>query len=168
MQLSTRGRYAVMAMLDLAELSKNRDTPVTLAEIAERQMISLSYLEQLFAKLRKSGVVESVRGPGGGYRIAKPYNAVWLSDIIGAVDEIIDATRCGEPERKSPRQGHGCIAGRKCNTHDVWSALGHHVEQFMRRVNIQMVLDGEITHDFSMLGAHDEEIGDPILVKLNA
>jgi Rrf2 family transcriptional regulator, iron-sulfur cluster assembly transcription factor len=167
MQLSTRGRYAVMAMLDLAELSRNRATPVTLAEIAERQMISLSYLEQLFAKLRKNGVVESVRGPGGGYRIAKPLNLVWLSDIIGAVDEIVDVTRCGEPDRKTPREGHGCIAGRKCNTHDVWSALGRHVEDFMRRVNIQMVLNGEITDGFSMLGEHDEAIGESILVKLN-
>lgn len=148
MHLSTRGRYAIMAMLDLAQLANaNRDTslgkPVTLAQIAERQQISLSYLEQLFAKLRKAGVVDSVRGPGGGYMIPKPLNLVMLADIVNAVDEIIDVTRCGSSEPGGPAQGAGCVHGGKCNAHDLWNALGGHIEQFLRRVSLQMVLDGD-------------------------
>ncbi len=149
MHLSTRGRYAIMAMLDLALLaSTNRDAavsrPVTLAQIAERQQISLSYLEQLFAKLRKSGVVDSVRGPGGGYMIPKPLNLVMLADIVNAVDEVIDLSRCGSMgDPHGPAAGAGCVHGKKCNAHDLWTALGSHIEDFLRKVSLQMVLDGD-------------------------
>ncbi|PZP39135.1 MAG: hypothetical protein DI585_05035 [Pseudomonas fluorescens] len=144
MHLSTRGRYAIMAMLDLANLSSTSPRPVTLAQIAERQQISLSYLEQLFAKLRKSGVVDSVRGPGGGYMIPKPLNLVMLSDIVSAVDEVVDVTRCGSmSDPHGPAAGAGCVHGGKCNAHDLWSALGTHIESFLRRVTLQMVLDND-------------------------
>jgi len=168
MHLSTKGRYAVMAMLDLAELSRGRSAPITLAEIASRQAISLSYLEQLFAKLRKAGVVHSVRGPGGGYTLNKPLNIIFLSDIIAAVDEVVDVTRCGQPDVENVRVGHGCVAGRKCNTHDLWSAVGRHVEGFLRRVTLEMVLAGEVNGQFSLFGEHDADLGAPILVRLNA
>ncbi len=144
MHLSTRGRYAIMAMLDLAQLSVSSPRPVTLAQIAERQQISLSYLEQLFAKMRKSGVVDSVRGPGGGYMIPKPLSLVMLADIVNAVDEVIDLTRCGGmSDPTAPKAGAGCVHGGKCNAHDLWTALGGHIEQFLRRVSLQMVLDGD-------------------------
>jgi Rrf2 family iron-sulfur cluster assembly transcriptional regulator len=145
MHLSTRGRYAVMAMLDLAELSKDSDRPVTLAMIAERQQISLSYLEQLFAKLRRNNVVDSVRGPGGGYHLPRPTSEIWLSDIVNAVDEELDVTRCGAMHNPAgPAQGKGCVHGGKCNTHDLWSALGRHVEDFMNKINLQMLLSGNL------------------------
>lgn len=154
MHLSTRGRYAIMAMLDLAQLASSSPRPVTLAQIAERQQISLSYLEQLFAKLRKAGVVDSVRGPGGGYQIPKPLNLIWLADIVNAVDEVIDVTRCGAmSDPRGPQNGHGCVHGSKCNAHDLWSALGRHIEQFMRKVNLQMVLDGDVDFGFSLTEA---------------
>ena len=150
MHLSTRGRYAIMAMLDLALLSTQSSKPVTLAQIAERQQISLSYLEQLFAKLRKAGVVDSIRGPGGGYMIPKPLTLVMLADIVGAVDEVVDVTRCGMgDDPHGPVNGGGCVHGKKCNAHDLWSALGTHIESFLRRVSLQMVMDNdfEITQD---------------------
>ena len=110
MKLSSRGRYAVMAMADLAIHSSER--PVSLAEIAERQEISLSYLEQLFGKLRRHALVESVRGPGGGYTIARDLDRVTVADIIAAVDEPLDATQCGGKEN--------CLDEGRCMTHDLW------------------------------------------------
>lgn len=149
MHLSTRGRYAIMAMLDLAVLGMGTSRPVTLAMIAERQQISLSYLEQLFAKLRKAGVVDSVRGPGGGYKVSRPLENVWLSDIVNAVDEVIDVTRCG-----GDVGGPGCMeGGKRCNSHELWGALGRHIEGFMRRVNLKMVLDGEVGEGVDLLRA---------------
>ena len=148
MHLSTRGRYAIMAMLDLAVLGMDSPRPVTLAMIAERQQISLSYLEQLFAKLRKAGVVDSVRGPGGGYKIGKALSTVWLSEIISAVDEVIDVTRCGVGDNPAgPAEGRGCVHGKTCNSHALWGALGKHIEGFMRRISLQMVLDGELNDE---------------------
>lgn len=169
MHLSTRGRYAIMAMIDLAELSKTSPRPVTLAQIADRQQISLSYLEQLFAKLRKNGVVASVRGPGGGYQIPKPLNLVMLSDIIGAVDEVVDVTRCGVPEPMASA-GHaaGCVHGRKCNAHDLWQALSGHIAEFMRRVSLEMVMNGEVTAGFSILGTPDLEDVADLRIRFNA
>ena len=122
MRLSTKGRYAVMAMADLAghapesdKQSNNQSKPVALADIAERQDISLSYLEQLFAKLRRGGLVTSVRGPGGGYRLARPSDELRIADIIVAVDEPIAATRC------KPNGSQGCTkTGARCVTHDLW------------------------------------------------
>ena len=113
MRLSTKGRYAVMAMVDLAQYSDGN--PVSLAEIAERQEISLSYLEQLFAMLRKNGLVRSVRGPGGGYLLAQDRGETRIADIILAVDEPIRATRC------TPGAPVGCRGTRtRCLTHDMW------------------------------------------------
>jgi Rrf2 family iron-sulfur cluster assembly transcriptional regulator len=131
-KLSTRGRYAVMAMADLARADRSR--PVTLAEIAERQEISLSYLEQLFAKLRRGQLVVSVRGPGGGYRLARPAEDVRIADIILAVDEPIRATRC---EVGSPK---GCTGQGRCITHDLWEELGRQIHVFLSSVSLADVV----------------------------
>ena len=134
MKLSTKGRYAVMAMVDLA--THSRGNPVALAEIADRQEISLSYLEQLFAKLRRGSLVKSVRGPGGGYLLARPANDTRISDIILAVDEPIRATRCqpGSPE--------GCRANKtRCATHDLWQELGNHIHAYLSSVSVGDVVE---------------------------
>lgn len=137
MKLSTKGRYAVMAMVDLA--AQGSDKPIALADIAERQEISLSYLEQLFAKLRRGGLVSSVRGPGGGYRMSKPAQETLIADIILAVDEPIRATRC------TPGQPLGC-GGRKsrCLTHDLWEELGSQIYYFLSAVTVADVVDGRV------------------------
>jgi len=129
MKLSTKGRYAVMAMVDLANASNGQ--PVALADIAERQEISLSYLEQLFAKLRRGGLVRSVRGPGGGYLLARAMEATRVSDIIVAVDEPIRATRCasGSPV--------GCRVNKsRCLTHDLWEELGNQIHLYLSSVSL--------------------------------
>jgi Rrf2 family iron-sulfur cluster assembly transcriptional regulator len=137
MKLSTKGRYAVMAMVDLAAFGGER--PVSLAEIAERQGISLSYLEQLFARLRRGGLVRSVRGPGGGYRLAYDAAATRISDIILAVDEPIRATRC------SPGSPGGCQGGRsRCLTHDLWEELGNQVYLFLNAVSLADVVSRRV------------------------
>lgn len=130
MRLSTKGRYAVMAMADLARHGSDR--AVSLAEIATRQEISLSYLEQLFARLRRGGLVKSVRGPGGGYRLARPADETWVADIVLAVDEPIRATRC--TGMGSPR---GCmIGGERCITHDLWEGLGQEIHRYLSSVSL--------------------------------
>lgn len=137
MRLSTKGRYAVMAMVDLAATSQG--SPIALADIAERQEISLSYLEQLFAKLRKGGLVKSVRGPGGGYLLAHPADETRVSDIILAVDEPIRTTRCanGTPQ--------GCRTNRsRCLTHDLWEELGNQIHMYLSSVTIADVVDRRI------------------------
>ena len=129
MKLSTKGRYAVMAMVDLTRNSEG--SPVALADIAERQEISLSYLEQLFAKLRRGGLVRSVRGPGGGYLLAHGPDATRISDIILAVDEPIHATRChsGSPA--------GCRSNKsRCLTHDLWEELGNQIHLYLSSVSL--------------------------------
>jgi Rrf2 family iron-sulfur cluster assembly transcriptional regulator len=134
MRLSTKGRYAVMAMADLARHGQSR--AVSLAEIATRQQISLSYLEQLFARLRRAGLVKSVRGPGGGYRLAAEASATWVADIVLAVDEPIRATRCAS--HGSPR---GCMmAGERCITHDLWEDLGKEIHRYLASVSLQDVI----------------------------
>lgn len=134
MRLSTKGRYAVMAMADLAK--NGADKAVPLAEIAGRQEISLSYLEQLFARLRRNGLVRSVRGPGGGYRLAHGAGETWIADIVLAVDEPIRATRCAG--KGSPR---GCmIGGERCLTHDLWERLGEEIQQYLARVSLEDVI----------------------------
>ena len=134
MKLSTRGRYAVMAMADLAGHARD-DGPEALAEIARRQEISLSYLEQLFAKLRRAGLVASVRGPGGGYRLARPAHETCIADIVLAVDEPLKATRCHDG---SP---NGCLStSGRCITHDLWDALGAEIESFLASVTLEDVL----------------------------
>ena len=130
MRLSTKGRYAVMAMADLAS-REGRAGPVSLGEIAESQEISLSYLEQLFAKLRKGGLVASVRGPGGGYRLSRPASELRVADIIVAVDEPISATRC---KAGSPKGCTGTAA--RCLTHDLWEELGRQIHVFLSSVSL--------------------------------
>ncbi len=133
MKLSTKGRYAVMAMVDLASTSQGR--PVSLADIAERQEISLSYLEQLFAKLRRGGLVSSVRGPGGGYLLAHLAEETRVSDIILAVDEPIHATRC------TPGQPFGCRVNKsRCLTHDLWEELGNQIYLYLSSVTLADVV----------------------------
>lgn len=126
MRLTTKGRFAVTAMLDLA--LNEVDRPVTLAGISERQEISLSYLEQLFSRLRRNGLVKSVRGPGGGYRIARPHDKISVSDIITAVDEQIDATQCGGNEN--------CHDDRRCMTHDLWASLNVKILEYLSGVSL--------------------------------
>lgn len=135
MKLGTKGRYAVMALVDLADSPVGQ--PKTLAEIASSQSISLSYLEQLFAKMRRRGVVKSVRGPGGGYVLAKPADQTRLSDIILAVDEPIKTTRC------SPDTGRGCNPdGTRCATHELWDSLRQHILGFLAQVSLEDVVAG--------------------------
>ncbi len=153
MKLTTKGRYAVTAMVDLA--SRPAGEPVTLAEIAERQDISLSYLEQLFAKLRRGGLVKSVRGPGGGYLLGYPANETRISDIIIAVDEPIKATRC---KTGSPK---GCKSGGRCLTHDLWEELGHQIQMFLNAVTLADVV-GKRVLGMSHVG-HDSDAAFPLL-----
>ncbi len=137
MRLSTKGRYAVMAMVDLATHGLGK--PIALAEIADRQAISLSYLEQLFAKLRRGGLVGSVRGPGGGYLLAHAADATRISDIILAVDEPIRATRC------MPGSPKGCTGDTsRCMTHDLWEELGNHIHLFLSSVTLDDVCDKRV------------------------
>lgn len=137
MKLSTKGRYAVMAMADLAHHSRGK--PVALAEVAERQEISLSYLEQLFGKLRRGGLVASVRGPGGGYRLAYEAAEMRISDIIMAVDEPIKATRC---TAGSPR---GCHSHKgRCLTHDLWEELGNQIYLYLSSVTLADICERRV------------------------
>ena len=121
MRLTTKGRFAVTAMLDLA--MHNGQGPVTLAGISRRQGISLSYLEQLFGKLRRHALVDSVRGPGGGYTLARETDAMSVADIIIAVDEPLDATQCGGKEN--------CLDEQRCMTHDLWSKLNEKMYEYL-------------------------------------
>ena len=133
MKLSTKGRYAVMAMVDLAK--ETTGSPIALADVAERQEISLSYLEQLFGKLRRGGLVNSVRGPGGGYLLSRASGDIRISDIILAVDEPIQTTRC------SPGSPTGCKANKsRCLTHDLWEELGHHIYLYLSSTSIEDVV----------------------------
>lgn len=131
MRLSTKGRYAVTAMMDLAIHENIR--PVTLAEISKCQGISLSYLEQLFARLRKNELVEGVRGPGGGYRLARSPNTITVADIISAVDEKLDATRCFGKEN--------CLDGRRCLTHELWSELSDQIFAFLKGITLAQFVE---------------------------
>lgn len=132
MKLSTKGRYAVMAMVDLA--AKSQGQPVSLADIASRQEISLSYLEQLFARLRREGLVKSVRGPGGGYLLSRPAEHVRIADIILAADEPLKATRCREGSAK------GCTSHGRCLTHDLWEELSRQIHLYLSSVSLADVV----------------------------
>jgi Rrf2 family iron-sulfur cluster assembly transcriptional regulator len=126
MRLTSKGRYAVTAMLDLA--LHVQDGPVTLAGISERQGISLSYLEQLFTRLRKHGLVASTRGPGGGYSLNRPAHEIAVSEVVTAVDESVDATRCG---------GRGdCQDGKRCLTHELWAELSDQIYSFLSDISL--------------------------------
>ncbi len=131
MRLTTKGRFAVTAMVDLA--LRHQAGPVTLAGIGERQQISLSYLEQLFGKLRRNELVSSVRGPGGGYCLAKPEAEITVADIIMAVDEPMDATQCGGREN--------CLDDKRCMTHDLWTNLNRHMIEYLKSVTLQDLVE---------------------------
>lgn len=126
MRLTTKGRYAVTAMLDLALHAD--EGPVSLADISGRQDISLSYLEQLFSRLRRQELVVSVRGPGGGYCLARSYEQVFVSEVVDAVNESLDTTRC---------KNHGdCQNGEKCLTHHLWSDLSDQIHDFLSQISL--------------------------------
>lgn len=133
MRLTTKGRFAVTAMVDLTQ--RGGKGPVTLAAISELQKISLSYLEQLFSKLRKNNVVASVRGPGGGYCLARPASKISIADIVVAVDEPLDATNCG-------RQGN-CNDGEPCSTHELWMGLSDKIHEYLQQVSLQQLVEGQ-------------------------
>lgn len=135
MRLTTKGRFAVTAMIDVA--LRGGDGPVTLAGISERQKISLSYLEQLFGKLRRHHLVDSVRGPGGGYCLARPLEQISVADIIHAVDEPLDATQCGGKEN--------CHDEHRCMTHDLWATLNRKMYDYLASVSL---------HDLVTRNAH--------------
>ncbi|OIQ26079.1 Fe-S cluster assembly transcriptional regulator IscR [uncultured Vibrio sp.] len=142
MRLTSKGRYAVTAMLDVALHSQQN--PVPLADISERQGISLSYLEQLFSKLRKAGLVASVRGPGGGYRLGEDANLIAIGSVISAVDESIDATKCS---------GKGdCQGGSRCLTHTLWRDLSARISGFLNNITL-----GELMKDSEILDISDRQ-----------
>lgn len=131
MKLTTKGRYAVTAMLDLALHAESG--PVSLADISQRQGISLSYLEQLFSRLRRANLVTSVRGPGGGYRLMAPEDAIFVADVVDAVNESLDTTRCS-------RAGD-CQNGEMCLTHHLWADLGDEIHRFLSRISLAELRD---------------------------
>ena len=145
MRLTTKGRFAVTAMVDLA--MHHGSGPVTLAEISSRQKISLSYLEQLFGKLRRHRLVESVRGPGGGYNLARDMAKLSVADIILAVDEPIDATQCGGKEN--------CHDDQKCLTHDLWAALNERIFGYLESVTLRQLVDNQKAKESGIAPVHD-------------
>jgi Rrf2 family iron-sulfur cluster assembly transcriptional regulator len=138
MRLTTKGRFAVTAMVDLA--MRGGKSPVTLAAISERQKISLSYLEQLFGKLRRNKIVDSVRGPGGGYYLARPSTKISIAEIVVAVDEPLDATRCG---------GMGNCQGENqpCITHELWMGLNEKIYNYLEQITLQQLVDSNSKQD---------------------
>ena len=140
MRLTTKGRFAVTAMIDLA--SRQTDGPVTLAGIADRQKISLSYLEQLFGKLRRHDLVSSVRGPGGGYRLARDMGDITVAEIIIAVDEPLDATQCGGTEN--------CHDAHRCMTHDLWANLNKRMYAYLDSVTLDALVNRRVQPDSDM------------------
>ena len=145
MRLTTKGRFAVTAMIDVA--MQGTKNPVTLAGVSERQKISLSYLEQLFGKLRRCGLVASVRGPGGGYRLARGSETVSVADIIVAVDEPIDATLCGGRENCKED-------GKRCMTHELWANLNAHIFGYLRSVTLANLVAQQQKPEATVLQDH--------------
>lgn len=131
MRLTTKGRYAVTAMLDLAMHHGNG--PITLADIAGRQGISLSYLEQLFSRLRKQQLVSSVRGPGGGYTLGREADDIYVAQVIAAVDENVDTTKCGG--------AHNCQDNQQCLTHDLWHDLSDRIYEYLNKISLQDLMN---------------------------
>lgn len=141
MRLTTKGRYAVTAMLDLA--INYTDGPITLSDISKRQGISLSYLEQLFSKLRKQGLVDSARGPGGGYRLSRDAGQIMVAQVISAVDESIDVTRCG---------GKGnCQDEGRCLTHELWMNLSDQIYSFLNNISLGQLVDNREIQAVAMI-----------------
>ncbi len=150
MKLSTKGRYAVMAMVDIAAHFDGK--PIALADVAERQEISLSYLEQLFSKLRHGSLVKSVRGPGGGYLLAHAAKDTRIADIILAVDETIKATRC------TPGSPAGCTSNKsRCLTHDLWEELGNKIYLYLNSVSLADVTENRILGTSGALHRRDQD-----------
>ena len=145
MRLTTKGRFAVTAMVDLG--MRHGTGPVTLAEISGRQKISLSYLEQLFGKLRRRGIVDSVRGPGGGYCLARDMAQLTVADIILAVDEPIDATQCAGKEN--------CKDEEKCLTHDLWANLNERIFDYLGSVTLRQLVENQRAKDAGIAPVHD-------------
>lgn len=143
MQLSSKGRYAVMAMADLARNSKGSVVPI--AVIAERQELSSAYLEQLFSKLRRAGLVDSTRGPGGGYQLASKPHDIPISDIMKAVEEPVRMTRCHVENSVG-----GCVGDSRCLTHDLWRALGDHIMGFLGGVTLGDVIDNASAKEYAL------------------
>jgi Rrf2 family transcriptional regulator, iron-sulfur cluster assembly transcription factor len=157
MLLSTKGRYAVMAIVEVAKQGGDAK-PLALADIAERLDLSLAYLEQLFMKLRRNGLVCSVRGPGGGYILARDPGAISIGQVMAAVDEPVKMTRC------AGESVIGCVATRRCTTHYLWDALGAHIEQFLAAATLSDVLSGrystpQAAFSLSGLAANAEAFG---------
>lgn len=134
MRLTTKGRFAVTAMLDLAIHAEQR--AVSLTSISERQHISLSYLEQLFGKLRRSGLVNSIRGPGGGYVLSQDTSAINIADIIAAVEDTLDATQC--------KGSASCLDGKPCLAHALWASLNQTIDDYLRNITLQQVLNQQV------------------------
>ncbi|MES9923923.1 MAG: Fe-S cluster assembly transcriptional regulator IscR [Candidatus Thiodiazotropha endolucinida] len=137
MKLTTKGRYAVTAMLDLS--LHYGEGPITLADIAQRQGISLSYLEQLFSRLRKKSLVASVRGPGGGYSLGRGADEIFVGEVISAVDENIDTTRCNG--------AHNCQNNERCLTHDLWSDLSNQIYGYLNKISLQDLMDRQAVRE---------------------
>ncbi len=150
MKLTAKGRYAVTAMLDLAV--HHDDGPISLADISERQGISLSYLEQLFAKLRRNGLVKSVRGPGGGYRLSRDSTEIFVAQIIDSVDENVDATRC--------RGRADCQHGEVCLTHELWSDLSNQIHRFLSDIDLASLI---AKREVQQIAARQEALRDELI-----
>lgn len=166
MKLTTKGRFAVTAMLDIAlheakSLKENMVAkPVTLSDVSERQHISLSYLEQLFSRLRKNGLVSSVRGPGGGYKLAKEIEAISVAQIISAVDEQIDATQCGGNENCNGDDG-------RCMTHDLWTSLNNKILEYLDGISLADMVDSQVNQTQIIMGPKSANLAANALLKNN-
>lgn len=154
MRLTTKGRYAVTAMLDLA-LHADKG-PVSLADISRRQEISLSYLEQLFAKLRRGNLVSSVRGPGGGYRLSRALDEIYVAEIIDAVNETVDATSCGGKA--------DCKDGKECLTHALWTELSRQIHRFLSDISLASLVTRHDLRDACTRSAEEHRV--PASLKL--
>ena len=146
MKLTTKGRYAVTAMLDLA--LHQGEGPITLADIAQRQGISLSYLEQLFSRLRKQSLVASVRGPGGGYSLGKDARQIFVGEVISAVDKNMDTTRC--------HGAHNCQNNERCLTHDLWSDLSNQIYNYLNNISLQDLVDRKAVREVADRQENDD------------
>lgn len=155
MKLTSKGRYAVTAMLDLAFHSQAG--PVTLAQIAERQDISLSYLEQLFTRLRKQGLVSSTRGPGGGYSLTRSPERIAVAEVISAVDEVVDTTRCSG--------AINCHEGRRCLTHELWDELSRQIYSFLSDITLAGLMDDEAIREVAT--RQDRKVGEQAAVHIS-
>jgi Rrf2 family iron-sulfur cluster assembly transcriptional regulator len=154
-KLTTKGRYAVTAMLDLS--LHFGEGPITLADIAQRQGISLSYLEQLFSRLRKKSLVASVRGPGGGYSLGRSADEIYVGEVISAVDENIDTTRCNG--------AHNCQNNERCLTHDLWFDLSNQIYSYLNKISLQDLMDRQAVREVAQRQGQSEQDPDPSLGK---